>query len=51
MHDHMTLHANSAPYQAVAALATCLSAVGAVGVCYDKAKTNDCLGAAPSFQC
>ena len=39
------------PYQATAAPATPLSAVGAVGVCYDKAKAGDGPGAAPSLQC
>ena len=38
-------------YQETDAPATPLSAVGAVGVCYDKAKTGDCRDAAPSLQC
>ena len=37
------------PYQATAAQGTLRSAVGAVGNFYDKAKTGDCLGAAPIF--
>ena len=39
------------PYQATAAPGTPMSAVGAVGVCYDSAKTGDSPDAAPSFQC
>ena len=50
MQNQMTLHAGSNPL-ATAAQATPLSAVRAVGVCYDKAKTGECPGAAPFFQC
>ena len=39
------------PYQAAATPATPLSAVGTVGVCYDKAKTSDCPDAASSLEC
>ena len=39
------------PYQATIAPATLLSAVGAVGVCYHKAKTGDCCGTAPFLKC
>ena len=39
------------PYQATAAPATPLSAVGAVSVCYEKAKTGHRPDAAPSLQC
>ena len=49
MHEYVTLHAHS--NQATAAPATPLSAMGAVGVCYNKAKTGDCPRAAPPFQC
>ena len=38
------------PYQATAAPPTTLSAVGAVGVCYHEAKTDDCPNVTPSFQ-
>ena len=47
----MTLHAHSNPLPPTATPAMPLSAVGAVGVCYNKAKTGNCPGAAPSFHC
>ena len=43
----MTLHANSNHYEATAAPGTLLSTVGAVGDCYDKAKTGVCPDVAP----
>ena len=47
MHDHMTLHAYSNPLPSHSAV----GAVGAVGVCYNKAKTGDCPGPVPSLLC
>ena len=37
------------PYQATVAPGTLLSAVGTVGVCYDKAKTGNALARRPLF--
>ena len=49
MHEHMTLHAHSTPYQATVAPAMLLSEVGTVRDCFDKAITGDCPAAAPIY--
>ena len=47
MHDHMTLHAHSNPLPSHSRPSDASERSGG----YDKAKTGDCPGAAPSLQC